>query len=117
GVVVRLAGRVLLQDVEGTVREITADIIAGNTKGGGDRTGRGACRDSVRAVRCRDLRLAGLADVEEPPEAMPLRSNIAHLQNCLARELLLKVEVVVLHVGSLDVAIESENIALEAIRW
>src|SRR6266849_7945409 len=97
GVVVRLAGGVLLQDVEGTVREVIADVVAQNTVGSRDgtpRTGNG--RDTIGTVRRRDLRLAGLADVEEPPEAMPLRPNVANLQYCLAGNLLLDIQVVIL---------------------
>src|ERR1700730_8814063 len=45
---------------------------------------------------------------------MALRSDITDLDHGLAGELLLEVEVVVLHVGRLDVAIKGEDVALEA---
>ena len=45
---------------------------------------------------------------------MALRSDVAHLQHGLARNLLLDVEVVVLHVGHFDIAVESESIAFVA---
>ena len=45
---------------------------------------------------------------------MSLRSHIADLNHGLAGELLLDVEVVVLHVGRFDIAIKGENIALKA---
>src|SRR6476619_2475747 len=44
---------------------------------------------------------------------MSLRSYISNLQHSLAGELLLDVEVVILHVGRFDVAVESKSIALE----
>ena len=43
---------------------------------------------------------------------MALRSDIPDLQHRLARDLLLEVQVVVLHIGRLNVAVEPENIAL-----
>src|SRR6202451_4005586 len=45
---------------------------------------------------------------------MALRSYIPDLQHGLACELLLEVQVVVLHIRSLDVAVEAENVALKA---
>src|SRR3977135_3485132 len=44
---------------------------------------------------------------------MTLRPNIPNLRKNLARNLLLKVDVVVLHVGRADVAIERKGIAFE----
>ncbi len=115
-VIVRLAGRIFLQDVEGTIREITADVVARNTIGSRDSARRVAGRSSARAVRGSDLGLAGLAEVKEPPESVALRSNVPHLQYCLAGELLLEVQVVVLHVGGLDIAVEAKDVALKAAR-
>src|SRR5579863_9412700 len=115
-IVVRFASRVLLQDVEGAVREITANVVARNAIRSCNRTpGTGNGRSTVRTVRRRDFGLAGLADVEEPPEAMALRTDIARLNHTFAGELLLNVQVVVLHVRRLDVAVEGEDVALEAI--
>src|SRR5260370_24772422 len=137
GVVVRLAGGVLLQDVEGTVREIAADVVARHTIAGNTTwSTRGNTSCHAWACMCGTLRiletvvirrgegeirrgnrcLPRLADVEEPPEAMPLRSNVADLQYCLAGNLLLDIQVVILHVRRLDVAVEGEDVALEAIR-
>jgi len=45
---------------------------------------------------------------------MALGTDVARLDNGLAGDLLLDVEVVVLHVRRLDVAIEGEGIALIA---
>src|SRR5438874_262314 len=44
---------------------------------------------------------------------MSLGSHIAHLQHRAARKLLLDIEVVVFHVRRLDIAVESEHIALK----
>src|SRR5207253_9387549 len=59
---------------------------------------------------------ARLADIEEAPQAMSLGSYIAHLQHGSARDLLLDVQIVVLHVRCLDVAVEAEGIALKTAR-
>src|ERR1700757_4346883 len=48
---------------------------------------------------------------------MSLGSNIRNLNGGLTRDLLLDIQVIVLHVGSLDIAVEGEHVALEAIRW
>src|SRR4029077_9000636 len=63
---------------------------------------------------CRsDRRVRGLIDVVEAEEPVTLRSYITHLQSGLVGDLLLDVDVVVLHVGSLDVAIHGKNVTLE----
>src|SRR5260370_22445571 len=56
-----------------------------------------------------DRRRAGLAEVEEAPQAVPLGSDIAQLQHGFARDLLLDVEIVVLHVRRLDIPVEGED--------
>src|SRR5579862_4458283 len=43
---------------------------------------------------------------------MTLRSNIRDLHNHLARDLLLEVDVEILHIRRLDVTVETEGIAL-----
>src|SRR5208282_120569 len=47
---------------------------------------------------------------------MALRADIADLNHGLARKLLLDVEIVVLHVRSLDIAVVGEGVALAATR-
>src|SRR5271163_3326862 len=48
---------------------------------------------------------------------MPLRPNVSQLQYHLAPELLLKIQVVILHIRRLDVSIEGENVALDHAAW
>src|ERR1019366_677323 len=111
GVVVRFAAGVLLKDVEGTIGICAviswhAEVLDG--------TGRGAGWGTAQTIGGVDLCLVGLADIEEPPEAMALRSDVTDLDHGFARELLLDVEVVVLHVWCLDFAVEGEDVALVA---
>ena len=57
---------------------------------------------------------AGLVQVEKPPEAMSLRADVGDLQNTLTEQLLLEIDVVVLHVRRFYVAIKCEDVALQA---
>src|SRR5277367_3458483 len=101
-VVVRTAGGVLLQHVISPVR------VAG------ERARRSAVivnavASDIGRVDCRRTRLT---EIEEPPQMMTLRSNIRDLHYHLVRELLLEVDVVVVHVRGLDMTVESENVTL-----
>ena len=69
---------------------------------------------SRRRVKSRDLSLAGLTNVKESPETMPLRPNVADLQYCLAGNLLLDIQVVVFYVRRLDIPVDAEYIAFAA---
>src|SRR6202050_5130272 len=42
---------------------------------------------------------------------MTLRAHISHLQHYLPRNLLLDVQIVILHIGGLDIPVEREHIA------
>src|SRR5579862_1661570 len=104
-VVVRLPGRILLQHVIGAV-DVTSAIAA-----------KWACRTAEilkasSGINLVDCLRAGLVDIEKPPEAVTLGAHIAQLDHHFVADLLLDVQVVVLHVRRLDVAIEGEGIAL-----
>src|SRR5258708_40360928 len=53
----------------------------------------------------------GWVKIKDPPQTMPLRPNEARLQYGMAAEPLVDGEVVVLHVGHLDVTVESKDVA------
>ena len=59
-----------------------------------------------------DGRLVRLVHIQIVQQAMPLRANVADLQYDLARNLLLHVEVVVLHIRSWKVTVNRENVPL-----
>src|SRR5260370_18424958 len=65
----------------------------------------------VAAINCC---LVWLVDVEEAPEPVTLRAHVTHLQRHFTSDLLLDVQVVILHVGSLYLLVDRENVALRA---
>src|SRR5258708_17019590 len=101
-IVVRFAGRVLLQYVVRTIR------VAVDGPGGRAKVVNAVAGDIRRA----DLSRAGLCIVDEAPQAIARRTHVTDLYDCLVGDLLLDVQVVVLHVRRLDVAVETEGVAL-----
>src|SRR5260370_16399723 len=63
----------------------------------------------VAAINCCLVRLV---DVEEAPEPVTLRAHVTHLQRHFTSDLLLDVQVVILHVGSLYLLFNPENAPL-----
>src|SRR6202035_2429668 len=59
-------------------------------------------------------RCARLIDVEKPPQMMPLRPHVGQLHHHFGSQLLLDVQVVIFHVGSLDIPVKRKGVALQA---
>src|SRR5215475_12539051 len=100
GVVIRVSSGFFLHDVKRAICEP-------------ERTRYAVTADSSRKVRCCNGRLIRLIDIPETKQPVALGPYVPNLERNLVSELLLEIEVVVLHVGRANVAINREDVALE----
>lgn len=72
--------------------------------------------NAVAAQVCRcNLRLTRLIDIEELEQFRPRGPDISHLQDKLASQLLLNVQIEILHVRRAHVGIDGKEITFRAI--